>query len=114
MLKTSSILVGLGLFLAAFLFGCEKSDSVGVDQKEVQGFTARTYYDKNQNIDVIIAKSGNSTIVAVPKETISRRDQMGDDEYSCLKACKDIEDLEKRLNCILACPASKYQVYIFR
>jgi hypothetical protein len=24
----------------------------------------------------------------------------GDDEYKCLKACKGIEGLEKRLNCI--------------
>jgi hypothetical protein len=105
----------LSVLLAAGLVGCGKdSESVGVDEKEIEGYKTKTFLDKSENIQVTIASDNNSTIVAIPKERISRRNQMGDGEYNCLKACKDIADLEQRLNCILLCPVSKYQVFIFR
>ncbi|MDZ4342293.1 MAG: hypothetical protein U1E51_07625 [Candidatus Binatia bacterium] len=89
-------------------------NKVGVDEKEIQGFKTKTFFDNSENVEVTIASDGKSTIVAVPKTAISRRNQMGDDEYKCLKACKDIADLERRLNCILLCPVTKqYQVFIF-
>jgi hypothetical protein len=89
-------------------------NKVGVDEKEIQGFKTKTFFDNSENVEVTIASDGKSTIVAVPKTAISRRNQMGDDEYKCLKACKDIADLERRLNCISLCPVTKqYQVFIF-
>lgn len=115
MIKASSIVLALGLLLAGCLLGCKNaSNKVGVDEKEIQGFKTKTFFNNSENIEVTIASDGKSTIVAVPRAAISRQNQMGDDEYKCLKACKDIADLEKRLNCILLCPITKsYQVFIF-
>jgi hypothetical protein len=111
-----SILPALGLLLAGCLFvGCQSAgNQVGVDEKEIQGFKTKTFYTSGDTVEVSIATDGKSTIVAIPRAATSRRNQMGDDEYKCLKACKDIADLEKRLNCILLCPVSKsYQVFIY-
>ncbi len=115
MMKKHSKSVAIGLLPASFLLGCQNDGSkVGVDEKEIQGFKAKTYFNGSDNVEVTIASDGKSTIVAVPKTAISRQKQMGDDDYKCLKACKDIADLEKRLNCILLCPVTKqYQVFIF-
>jgi hypothetical protein len=86
-----------------------------VDEKTVQGLNTKTFLDQNGNIQVSLASDGKSTIVAVPKTaTLTRQNELGDDQYSCLKACKDIADLETRLNCILKCPSHlQYQVFIF-
>jgi hypothetical protein len=115
MIKKKIFLIGMGVLFLGCYFGCQSSGrSVGVDEKEVQGFKTKTFFDNSENIEVITASDGKSTIVAVPKAAINRRNQMSDEEYQCLKACKDIADLEKRLNCILLCPVSKkYQVFIF-
>ena len=115
MIKEHSISVATGLMLASCLLGCQNAgNKVGVDETEIQGFKARTFFNSNENVEVTIASDGKSTIVAVPKTAISRRNEMGDDEYRCLKACKDIVDVERRLNCMLLCPASKqYHVFIF-
>lgn len=115
MMKKHSISVAICLLLASFLLGCQNVGSkVGVDEKEIQGFKTKTFFNGSENVEVTIASDGKSTIVAVPKTAISRRNQMGDDEYKCLTPCKDIADLEKRLNCILLCPVTKqYQVFIF-
>jgi outer membrane lipoprotein SlyB len=115
MMKKKSISVAIGLLLAICLLGCQNSgNKIGVDEKEIQGFKTKTFFNDNENIEVTIASDGKSTIVAVPKTAISRRNQMGDDEYKCLKACKDIADLESRLNCILLCPVTnQYQVFIY-
>jgi hypothetical protein len=115
MIKKSLILVTLCILSAVCLLSCEKNESrVSVEEKEVQGFKTKTFFNSSDNIEVMLASDGKSTIVAVPLMAIGRQNQMGDDEYSCLKACKDIEDLEKRLNCILKCPTSKnYKVFIF-
>lgn len=79
-----------------------------------QGYAVRTYHDTAGNIDAIVARDGDSTIVAVPRMAIGRGNGITDDEVSCLKKCRDIEDLEKRLNCILACPVSKkFEVAMF-
>jgi hypothetical protein len=115
MTKRNSIAVATAILLGSFLFGCEKPASrIGVDEKEIQGFKTKTFFN-GENVEVAIASDGTSTIVAVPKMAIARQQQMGDEEYKCLKACKDIVDTEKRLNCILACPVTKkYQVFMFR
>lgn len=89
-------------------------NKAGVDRKEIQGFKTKTFFNERENIEVIIASDGKSTIVAVPKIAISRRRQMGDDEFTCLTKCLGIADLEQRLNCILSCPITKeYQVFMF-
>ncbi len=115
MMKKNSISVAIGLLLASCLLGCQNTgNKVVVDEKEIQGFKTKTFFNNSENVEVTIASDGKSTIVAVPKTAISRRNEMGDDEYKCLKACKDIEDLERRLNCILLCPVTKqYHVFIF-
>ncbi|MBP6734436.1 MAG: hypothetical protein KA142_07070 [Chromatiaceae bacterium] len=115
MMKKKSISVAIGLLLASCLLGCQNSgNKIGVDEKEIQGFKTKTFFNNNENVEVAIASDGKSTIVAIPKTAISRQNQMGDDEYKCLKACKDIADLESRLNCILLCPVTKqYQVFIY-
>lgn len=115
MTKKNSISIAISLFLASCLLGCQDTgNKAGVDEKEIQGFKTKTFFNKSENVEVTIASDGKSTIVAVPKASIGRRNQMGDDEYTCLKACKDIADLEARLNCILRCPVTKqYQVFIF-
>ena len=87
--------------------------TVGVDESDVRGLKVRKFYDDHGNVEAVIALDGRSTIVAIPRFAISRRNQIGDDELDCLKACKNIEDLEQRLNCILKCPISKnYRVFI--
>lgn len=112
-MKSSISLIG-GLLLASSLLGCQGTGTpVKLQEKEIQGFNTKTFI-KSENVEVTVASDGKSTIVAVPKTATSRLNQLGDDEYKCLKACKDIADLEKRLNCILLCPVSKqYQIFIF-
>lgn len=105
------------ILFAGGLLGCQsKTETAGFDEKKIQGFDVKTFFNRNQNIEVTVASDGKSTIVAVPRtaNTIARMNNMGDDEFNCLKKCKDIADLEKRLNCILLCPVTKqYQVFIF-
>lgn len=85
-----------------------------VVEKQIQGFQTKTFSNEQGNIAITIASNGKSIFVAIPKEAIALRNQMGDEEYKCLKACKDIPDLEKRLNCISRCTVTKlYDVYTF-
>lgn len=113
--KRNVFLATLGMLVAVVLSACQFTDNqIGVDEKTVQGFKARTFFNHNGNIEVTIATDGQTHIVALPRGSIDRLNQMGDEEYKCLKACKDIADLQDRLNCILRCPVSKnYQVAIF-
>ena len=115
MILNKSILIAIGILSICFFFGCQNNGTrVGVDEKEIQGFKTKTFFNNDENIEVTLATDGQSTIVAVPLKPISRQRQMSDEEYKCLKACKDIADLEKRLNCILLCPVTKqYKVFIF-
>lgn len=115
MIKTSSILLVLGLLLAGSLLGCKNAgNKVGVDEKEIQGFKTKTFFNESGNVEVTIATDGKTTIVAVPKTTISRQNQLGGGDLSCLGKCRNIDDLEKRLNCILLCPAAKnWQVFTY-
>jgi hypothetical protein len=79
-----------------------------------EGYAVRTYHGADGSIDAIVAKDGDTTIVAVPRMATPRGVGLGGDELSCLKKCRDIEDLEKRLNCILACPVSaRFEVVMF-
>jgi hypothetical protein len=109
------MVLALGVLWSACLFGCKNNaNQVGVDEKELQGLKSKTYFNDSGNVEVQIATDGKTTIVAVPKAAINRQNQLGDDAVSCLKKCKDIADLEKRLNCILLCPAANsWQVAIF-
>lgn len=108
-------LMGIVILFLGCYFGCQNSGrKVGVDEEEIQGFKTKTFFDGNENIEVITATDGKSTIVAVPLTAIQKPKKMSDEEYKCLKACKDIADLESRLNCILLCPVTKqYRVFIF-
>jgi hypothetical protein len=99
---------------AEIVTGSVDGPQVGVDEREILGFKTKTYFSESEHIEVTIASDGKTTIVAVPKTAISRRNQMGDDEYKCLKGCKDIADVQERLNCILRCPVTKeYHISIF-
>ena len=79
-----------------------------------EGSAVRTYHGADGSIDAIVAKDGDTTIVAVPRMATPRVVGLGGDELSCLKKCREISDLEKRLNCILACPVStRFAVTMF-
>jgi hypothetical protein len=101
------ISLGLLLFLVVTVLGCQPSTQIGVDEKQSQGFRVRTYFNETGNVEFLIASQGSTSIVALPRAAIARRNTMGDDDLSCLANCTKIEDLEARLNCILLCPATK-------
>lgn len=109
------ILSSIAILLTVCLIGCQNyGRKVSVDEKEVEGFKIKTFFDNSENIEVITASDGKSTVVAVPKAAINRRNQMSDEEFKCLKKCENISETDKRLNCILLCPVSKnYQVFVF-
>lgn len=112
--KLFAILLVSGLLLAGFLPGCNKTtNQVGVDKSEVDGLTTKTFFDESGNVEVTLATNGNKTIVAIPKTAIKRQNQLGPEEAKCLAKCTTIDDTEKRLNCILACPVGKYQMFTF-
>ncbi len=106
----------LSLCLASCLLSCQNAgNKIGVDEKEIQGFKVKTFFNNSGNVEVAIASDGKTTIVAVPKTTISRQNQLSGDAISCLAKCAKIDDLESRLNCILLCPSKvQWQVSIFR
>jgi hypothetical protein len=69
---------------------------------------------KGENIEVTIASDGKTTIVAIPKRAVSRRNQLSDDAYNCLKKCREIQDDQKRVQCIVLCPPNNdYQVFMY-
>jgi hypothetical protein len=114
--KSFSILLVLGILLVSSLPACKKeTGNAGVDKKEVDGLTTKTFYNESGNIEVTLATDGTHTIVAVPKAAaaIGRQNQMGPEEQKCLAKCVKIEDSEKRLNCVLLCPVGRYQVFTF-
>jgi hypothetical protein len=123
MTKQSYSAIAIGLLLNITLAGCQqagktdgdgKAGKINVDERQIQGFQTRTFYNEHNMIEATIATDGKSTIVAFPRAAIGRGNQIGDTELECLKKCKDIADLEARLNCILKCPVSKkYQVFIY-
>ena len=87
--------------------------TAGVEHREISGLSLKTLYDDDQNIQIVIATGDGRTVVAVPLAAIHRDNSLGTDEADCLKKCTGIDDLEKRLDCILKCPASKhYRVFI--
>lgn len=91
----------------------KQNRSARVEERELAGLMAKTFLDRDGNIEAVIASGGGSTIVAIPLAVIGRDNQMGTDELECLNKCRRIEDLEKRLNCIAACPVTKkYRVFI--
>jgi hypothetical protein len=91
----------------------EQRTTVEILERNVSGLNTKTFIDQHGRVEAVIASDGGSTIVAIPLVAISRDDQMGDEEYECLKKCKDIEDIEKRTNCTLKCPTTKkYRVFI--
>jgi hypothetical protein len=111
MIRKSSKVLAIGILLAGCLLSCHNAgnnagNKVSVDEQEVQGFKTKTFINDSGNVEVTIATDGKTTIVAIPKTTISRQKQLGGDDLSCLGKCRAIDDLEKRLNCILLCPAS--------
>ena len=112
--KPFPILLIFGLLVAGSFLGCNKpGNSVGVDQKEVDGLKTKTFFNESGNVEVILATDGVRTIVAIPKTAISRQNQLGTEETKCLANCAKIENLEQRLNCILLCPVGKYQVFTY-
>jgi len=91
-----------------------KTHSVSVDDHDRAGTALQTkhYLDEDDNVDLVVISDGPAMIVAVPKATGSRiRIDAGD--LDCLAKCNKIDDLEKRLNCILLCPAnSGWDVFV--
>ena len=109
-----AILLICGLLVAGPLLGCNKAtDDVGVDKRDIEGLKTKTFFNESGNVEVSLATDGTGTIVAIPKTAISRQNQLGPEETKCLAKCVGIEDLEKRLNCILLCPVGRYQVFTF-
>lgn len=91
----------------------KQARTAGVAHDEIHSFAVKTLYDANQNIEIVIATGSGRTIVAIPHAAMHRDNSLGTDAVDCLKKCVGIDDLEKRLNCILKCPASKsYRVFI--
>lgn len=85
-----------------------------VVEKEIQGFRTKTFFNGDETEMITIASDGISTLVAIPKMAIGHGNQMGDDEYKCLKECVKIEDPDKRLQCVVLCPVTKkYQILMF-
>jgi len=112
--KSFSVLLVLGLLLAGSLVSCNKAtNDVGVDKREIEGLKTKTFFNESGNVEVTLATNGTKTIVAIPKSVISRQNQLGPEETKCLAKCVGIDDLEKRLNCILLCPVGRYQVFTF-
>lgn len=91
----------------------KQSNTAEIEEREIRGLKTKTFIDRHGRVEAVIASDGGSTIIAIPLVAISRDDQMGDEEYECLKKCKDIEDIEERTNCTLKCPVTKkYRVFI--
>jgi hypothetical protein len=79
-------------------------------EKAVQ---TKSYLDEHENVDLVMVSHGAATIVAIPKAGAARTGHLGAGDLDCLAKCVKIEDLEARLNCILACPASTaFDLYI--
>jgi hypothetical protein len=88
-----------------------KTHSVSVDEHAGTSLQAKSYRDEDENVDLIIVSDGASTIVAVPKA--AARQGLGAGDLDCLAKCIKIDDLEARLNCILACPASTgFEIFV--
>jgi hypothetical protein len=105
-MKMNHLAMSLLVFMA--LGGCQKAGTVSVEERQVQDYKVRTYYDAGSGgIEVLIATGGSDSIIALPRSAIGRDVGISDDDLSCLGKCAKIEDLEARLNCILLCPASK-------
>jgi hypothetical protein len=90
-----------------------KTHSVSVDDRAGTSLQTKSYLDEDENVDLIIVSDGASTIVALPKEAAGRQAGLGIDDLDCLAKCIKIDDLEARLNCILACPASTgFEIFV--
>lgn len=112
--KPFLVLLVLGFLVTGSLLGCKKTAyEGGVDKREIDGLKTKTFFNESDNVEVTLATDGTRTIVAIPKTAIGRQNQLGPEETKCLAKCVGIEDLEKRLNCILLCPVGKYQVFTF-
>jgi hypothetical protein len=89
-----------------------KTHSVSVDDRPGTTLVTKHYLDEDDNVDLIVISDGPAMIVAVPKAT-GRRARIAAGEVDCLAKCAKIEDLEKRLNCILLCPSnSAWDVFV--
>ena len=90
-----------------------KTHSVSVDDRAGKSLQTKTYLDEDENVDLIVVSDVAATIVAVPKAAVGRQAGLGASDLDCLAKCIKIDDLEKRLNCILLCPAAKaFDVYM--
>lgn len=100
--------IAIAFMISLAMSGCQKAGTVGVEERQAENYNVRTFYDtRSGNIEVLIARDGGDSIVALPRSAIARDAGMGNDELSCLGKCAKIDDLESRLNCILLCPVSK-------
>jgi hypothetical protein len=90
-----------------------KTHSVSVEDHAGTSLQTRTYLDEDDNVDLVVISDGPRTIVALPKATTGRRPGIDTSDVDCLAKCINIDDLEKRLNCILLCPAATaFEVYV--
>jgi len=89
--------------------GCHKNN---FEVRNVDDLNVKTFFNAENNIEVIILSGEKTQFVVIPKEKIRLKNQMSDEEYRCLKNCIPIEDLNKKWNCILKCPVTKqYSVF---
>ena len=114
MMKRALSLAVTMVILVVCSVGCRNANrGAAIDERQIAGLTVKTFVNEQQNIEVIVVTGGQSPIVAVPIAPIARQNGLGPEETKCLAKCTD-PDLEKRLNCILACPVGKYRVAIIR
>jgi len=107
MKKVNLFLIVTVLIFCSCFYGCNTDkNKIGVDIEEREGFKTKTFYNADNNIEVIIITDNDDTLVAVPLQPTDRKKKMGDKEYECLKKCKKA-DGSYDLDCILLCPVTK-------
>jgi hypothetical protein len=87
--------------------------SVSVEERSAEGLNTRTFADEHGNVDLIVINHGPVKMILVPKTDLARQNGVSDDDLDCLRKCRQIEDDEKRIQCIVLCPAnSAFEVFV--
>lgn len=103
-MKNILIVFALVTYVIA-LPGCTRNKA-NMEVADVDGMKVKTFYNEHDNIEVILITDGNTTLAAQPMVTMARARKMSDEEYKCLKACKN-SDGSFDMNCVLKCPVTK-------
>jgi hypothetical protein len=89
------------------ILGCRSNGAqAGMDQEEREGATIKTFYNEKGNIEVVVITDKGATITAIPFAEMARQRKMSDEEFNCLKKCKN-QDGTYSMGCVLLCPITK-------